>query len=159
FDFPGGAVAVRSLVGERFKPRLAAYPGPTLILNGEYVLFFRPSERSFAAAAVHPKRVLIRGATHHANLDRPEAFTAAIRRFAESIPRRDNDPSSEGKGPHDGPIRPRWYPRPTDPDRPNRGFMRVRKAVFPAAGWGTRFLPATKAQPKEMLPLVDKPII
>ena len=37
--------------------------------------------------------------------------------------------------------------------------MRVRKAVFPAAGWGTRFLPATKAQPKEMLPLVDKPVI
>jgi len=38
-------------------------------------------------------------------------------------------------------------------------MMRVRKAVFPAAGLGTRFLPATKAQPKEMLPLVDKPII
>jgi len=37
--------------------------------------------------------------------------------------------------------------------------MHVRKAVFPAAGLGTRFLPATKAQPKEMLPLVDKPII
>jgi UTP--glucose-1-phosphate uridylyltransferase len=37
--------------------------------------------------------------------------------------------------------------------------QRVRKAVFPAAGLGTRFLPATKAQPKEMLPLVDKPII
>ena len=35
----------------------------------------------------------------------------------------------------------------------------LRKAVFPAAGLGTRFLPATKAQPKEMLPLVDKPII
>ena len=35
----------------------------------------------------------------------------------------------------------------------------IRKAVFPAAGLGTRFLPATKAQPKEMLPLVDKPII
>jgi UTP--glucose-1-phosphate uridylyltransferase len=35
----------------------------------------------------------------------------------------------------------------------------VRKAVFPAAGLGTRFLPATKAQPKEMLPIVDKPII
>jgi UTP--glucose-1-phosphate uridylyltransferase len=35
----------------------------------------------------------------------------------------------------------------------------VRKAIFPAAGLGTRFLPATKAQPKEMLPLVDKPII
>ncbi len=38
-------------------------------------------------------------------------------------------------------------------------MSRVRKAVFPAAGLGTRFLPATKAQPKEMLPLVDKPII
>ncbi len=37
--------------------------------------------------------------------------------------------------------------------------MKIRKAVFPAAGLGTRFLPATKAQPKEMLPLVDKPII
>ena len=37
--------------------------------------------------------------------------------------------------------------------------MRVRKAVITAAGWGTRFLPATKAQPKEMLPLVDKPVI
>lgn len=36
---------------------------------------------------------------------------------------------------------------------------RIRKAVFPAAGLGTRFLPATKAQPKEMLPLVDKPTI
>jgi UTP--glucose-1-phosphate uridylyltransferase len=38
-------------------------------------------------------------------------------------------------------------------------FMKVRKAVFPAAGLGTRFLPATKAMPKEMLPLVDKPLI
>src|SRR5579871_836896 len=37
--------------------------------------------------------------------------------------------------------------------------MRVRKAVIPAAGLGTRFLPATKAQPKEMLTIVDKPVI
>src|SRR6202030_2022427 len=37
--------------------------------------------------------------------------------------------------------------------------MKVRKAVIPAAGLGTRFLPAPKAQPKEMLPLVDKPAI
>ncbi|MGH7473638.1 MAG: UTP--glucose-1-phosphate uridylyltransferase, partial [Candidatus Methylomirabilales bacterium] len=37
--------------------------------------------------------------------------------------------------------------------------MKVRKAVFPVAGLGTRFLPATKAQPKEMLPIVDKPAI
>lgn len=37
--------------------------------------------------------------------------------------------------------------------------MRVNKAIFPVAGLGTRFLPATKAQPKEMLPVVDKPLI
>lgn len=37
--------------------------------------------------------------------------------------------------------------------------MKIRKAVFPAAGFGTRFLPATKAIPKEMLPLLDKPLI
>ena len=37
--------------------------------------------------------------------------------------------------------------------------MMVTKAIFPVAGLGTRFLPATKAQPKEMLPVVDKPLI
>src|ERR1700690_3925290 len=47
--------------------------------------------------------------------------------------------------------------RRTQGDR--RKVRKVRKAIFPAAGLGTRFLPATKAQPKEMLPLVDKPII
>src|SRR5258705_10977209 len=51
--------------------------------------------------------------------------------------------------------------RTTNHHRPTTALMtmKVRKAVFPAAGLGTRFLPATKAQPKEMLPLVDKPII
>jgi UTP--glucose-1-phosphate uridylyltransferase len=38
-------------------------------------------------------------------------------------------------------------------------MAKIRRAIFPAAGLGTRFLPATKAQPKEMLPLVDKPLI
>ena len=38
-------------------------------------------------------------------------------------------------------------------------MKRIRKAVIPAAGFGTRFLPATKATPKEMLPIVDKPTI
>jgi UTP--glucose-1-phosphate uridylyltransferase len=37
--------------------------------------------------------------------------------------------------------------------------VRVKKAVIPAAGWGTRFLPVTKSMPKEMLPIIDKPII
>ena len=38
-------------------------------------------------------------------------------------------------------------------------MQKIRKAIIPAAGLGTRFLPATKAQPKEMLPIVDKPAI
>ncbi|HBG31672.1 UTP--glucose-1-phosphate uridylyltransferase GalU [Candidatus Macondimonas diazotrophica] len=42
---------------------------------------------------------------------------------------------------------------------PNSGVRRIRKAVFPVAGLGTRFLPATKASPKEMLPVVDKPLV
>jgi len=37
--------------------------------------------------------------------------------------------------------------------------MKITKAVFPVAGFGTRFLPATKAMPKELLPIVDKPLI
>src|SRR3981189_2207588 len=49
------------------------------------------------------------------------------------------------------------HERRTNSDR--RKIRPVRKAIFPAAGLGTRFLPETKAQPKEMLPLVDKPII
>jgi pimeloyl-ACP methyl ester carboxylesterase len=85
FSFAGGAVAVRSLVGERFRPRLAAYPGPTLLINGELDLFFRPTERSFADVAAAPQRALIRRATHLTNLDRPARFTALIRRFATSI--------------------------------------------------------------------------
>src|SRR5258707_9035476 len=43
---------------------------------------------------------------------------------------------------------------------PDRGPMKpIRKAIFPVAGLGTRFLPATKAMPKEMLPVVDRPLI
>ena len=41
----------------------------------------------------------------------------------------------------------------------SRDMIKIRKAVFPVAGFGTRFLPATKAMPKELLPIVDKPLI
>jgi pimeloyl-ACP methyl ester carboxylesterase len=85
FAFPGGVVALRALIGERFRPRLAAYPGPSLLLNGEYDLFFRPTEGAFAAVAADPRRVLIRRATHLANLDQPERFSAAIRAFARRV--------------------------------------------------------------------------
>jgi len=42
---------------------------------------------------------------------------------------------------------------------PNESPKEITKVVIPAAGWGTRFLPATKAMPKEMLPIIDKPVI
>src|SRR5665213_1852668 len=42
---------------------------------------------------------------------------------------------------------------------PFSNMTRIRKAIFPVAGLGTRFLPATKAMPKEMLPVVDRPLI
>jgi pimeloyl-ACP methyl ester carboxylesterase len=85
FSFAGGATALRALVGERFRPRLAAYPGPSLLINGEFDLFFRPTARSFADAAVNPRRLLIRRALHLTNLDQPAAFSAAIRRFARAV--------------------------------------------------------------------------
>ena len=82
----GGASALRSVAGERFRPRLAAYPGPSLILNGEFDLPFRLFAPSFAAAAQDARRVRLAGATHLANPDRPAAFSEAVRRFAESVP-------------------------------------------------------------------------
>lgn len=85
----GGAQALRAIVGERFAPRLAAYPGPTLIVNGEWDLLFRLAAGTFAHAARGARRVRLRGATHLANLDRPGAFSLAVRRFVEGLPEPD----------------------------------------------------------------------
>ncbi len=81
----GGATALRALIGQRFIPRLAAYPGPTLILNGEWDLLFRLSAGGFASAAADARRVRLAGALHLSNLDRPVAFSAAVRRFAHAL--------------------------------------------------------------------------
>jgi pimeloyl-ACP methyl ester carboxylesterase len=81
----GGAQALHALFGQRFMPRLAAYPGPTLILNGEWDLLFRLSAGTFAAAAYDARRVRLGGALHLSNLDRPEAFNDAVRRFTRSV--------------------------------------------------------------------------
>jgi len=81
----GGAAALRALVGERFIPRLAAYPGRTLILNGDLDFVFRPGAPAFAAAARDARRIRLAGASHLANLDRPAAFSEAVRRFARSL--------------------------------------------------------------------------
>ena len=81
----GGASALRALFGQRFVPRLAAYPGPTLILNGQWDLLFRLSASAFAEAAADAHRVRLSGALHLSNLDRPAAFNEAVRRFARSL--------------------------------------------------------------------------
>ena len=88
----GGAAALRALVGERFVPRLASYPGRTLILNGELDVLFRLTVDRFADAAHDASRVRLRGATHLANLDQPRAFSFAVRRFVEALPARDESP-------------------------------------------------------------------
>ena len=68
-----------------FRPSLAAYPGRTLILNGEFDLPFRLGQRDFAVAAQDARIVRLAGATHLSNLDRPDAFSFAVRRFAASL--------------------------------------------------------------------------
>jgi pimeloyl-ACP methyl ester carboxylesterase len=85
FHFRGGAVAVRSLAGERFRPRLARYPGPTLLVNGELDVFFRLFARSFQDTAADARRIVLPRATHLTNLDRPELFSAAVRRFVRGV--------------------------------------------------------------------------
>lgn len=81
----GGAIALRALFGQRFVPRLAAYPGPTLILNGQWDLLFRLSAPQFASSSADARRVRLAGALHLSNLDQPAAFNFAVRRFARSL--------------------------------------------------------------------------
>lgn len=81
----GGAAALRAIAGERFVPRLAAYPGPTLVLNGALDLPFRLSAPAFARAARRVRRIRIGGAAHLANLERPDAYNAALRSFLEGL--------------------------------------------------------------------------
>jgi pimeloyl-ACP methyl ester carboxylesterase len=83
--FKGGTRALVSALQEVFKPRLAAYPGPTLIVNGEDDALFRHAEQEFLAAAVDGRLVVIPGGGHEVNEDQPEAFNAAVRAFAERV--------------------------------------------------------------------------
>lgn len=85
FSSAGGAVALRAIAGQRFRPSLAAYPGPVLLLDGVWDLLFRPGGRAFAAAARDVRRVRLQGAAHLSNLDSPIAFSEAVRRFSSDI--------------------------------------------------------------------------
>jgi pimeloyl-ACP methyl ester carboxylesterase len=81
-----GAAAVRTLLRVRFHDRLLAYGGPILVINGDLDLVFRLGERSFLRGVPHVTRRTLRWTTHHAPLDRPDAFADAVRRFAEQLP-------------------------------------------------------------------------
>lgn len=81
----GGAAALRALLGRSFVPLLVRYDGPVLLVNGEYDLPFRFSSRPFRQALPEARWVRLRGATHLANLDRPRAFSRAVRRFMEAL--------------------------------------------------------------------------
>jgi pimeloyl-ACP methyl ester carboxylesterase len=82
----GGAAAVRTLLPVRFRDRLLAYGGPVLVANGDLDLIFRLGERSFLRGVPNVRRRIFRWTTHHAPLDRPDAFAEAVRRFVERVP-------------------------------------------------------------------------
>jgi len=82
----GGAAAVRTLGRTRFRDRLLAYGGPTLIINGDLDIVFRLGERSFLRGIPNVTRRTFRWTTHLSPLDRPDAFAAAVRRFVERLP-------------------------------------------------------------------------
>jgi pimeloyl-ACP methyl ester carboxylesterase len=83
--FKGGTRAMVAALREAFIPRLAAYPGPTLLINGEDDVLFRRGEQAFLAAAAHGRLEVIPGCGHLVNEDQPAAFNAAVRRFAAEV--------------------------------------------------------------------------
>lgn len=85
FYMRGGSQGMREIFGKEFCPRLAAYPGPVLLLNGALDLGFRMHERRFLAAAQNGRLEIIHKAFHLANIDQPDAFSNAVRHFAESL--------------------------------------------------------------------------
>lgn len=85
FFMRGGSQGLREVFGKEFRPRLAAYPGPVLLLNGALDLGFRMHERAFLAAAQNGQLEIILRAFHLANIDQPDAFSEVVRRFAKHI--------------------------------------------------------------------------
>ena len=85
FFMRGGAAGIREVMNREFASKLAAYPGPVLLLNGVWDQGFRLHERRFLAAAQNGRREVIPRAFHLANIDQPEAFSEAVRRFARSL--------------------------------------------------------------------------
>lgn len=88
FGFEAGSVALRSVIGRDMRASFAAYPGPSLILNGQLDIPFRLGEGGFRKAARDPRVVVIKGASHLVNLHRPSAYSAALARFTAEVAER-----------------------------------------------------------------------
>jgi len=82
FFMRGGAAGIREVMRQEFGLKLAAYPGPVLLLNGARDLGFRMHEKRFLATARRGRLEVIPKAFHIANIDQPEKFSEAVRRFA-----------------------------------------------------------------------------
>ncbi|MGA9883399.1 MAG: alpha/beta fold hydrolase [Candidatus Acidiferrales bacterium] len=85
FFMRGGAAGIRQVMSREFGPKLAAYPGPVLLLNGAMDLGFRMHEKRFLAIAQRGQLEVIPKAFHLANIDQPKQFSDAVRRFARSL--------------------------------------------------------------------------
>jgi pimeloyl-ACP methyl ester carboxylesterase len=81
----GGAQAVRTLIGRRFRHRLADFDGPVLFVNGALDPVFRPRGGWFAAGSRSGQVELLARATHLSNLDAPGPFAEAVRRFVRAL--------------------------------------------------------------------------
>jgi pimeloyl-ACP methyl ester carboxylesterase len=81
--------AVKELSGKNFIDKMRGFPGPVLFLNGAHDWLFRSSEAAFLAAAKNSRLELIPNAGHLSNLEQPEAFAEAVRRFAMEVLNRD----------------------------------------------------------------------
>jgi pimeloyl-ACP methyl ester carboxylesterase len=79
----GGIQGLNGIVGVNFRKALAKYDGPVLLINGERDFLFRPGEAEFLAASGNAWLYVIGGAGHLSNLDRPEEYTQAVRRFVD----------------------------------------------------------------------------
>jgi pimeloyl-ACP methyl ester carboxylesterase len=85
FYMRGGAAGIREVMNREFGPLLAAYPRPVLLLNGSMDLGFRMHEKQFLTIAQRGELEVIPRAFHIANIDQPQLFSEAVRRFANSL--------------------------------------------------------------------------
>jgi pimeloyl-ACP methyl ester carboxylesterase len=80
----GGGQALLEIVGRRFRPRLAAYPGPTLIVNGARDRLMRRHETGFLTSAQRGALLVLPNTGHLTNLEEPDTFNRIVHRFARS---------------------------------------------------------------------------